>query len=216
MKKLLAAIFIFVLLLSLTACAGKTDYPAVSQLRTDILYASDGNYEVTVYKEERELPLLADGVALERTPVLVVKIHSLTEISGTFTVFAEFDGKRYSAQPEHRAANVLHAVMPVEALPAGEVTVTVKSNEEVHLKLSSIIPEGTAVYTAPLATAINRLADKLRYDGKAPLGEFQVRILCENATAYWYVGYVTDKEIFSLLLSADGKEIIATRQAENL
>lgn len=210
----------FILLVALiaftfTACK-QNDYPAVSQLRKDVLYASSEGYEVTVYPEERETPLISDGTPNENSPVLIVKINSLTEIQGTFTIFAEFDGRRYSATPEQRSNTLMRAVIPVDSLPASTLTICLSGKTETTLTPTSVIPKDTLNHTVALNTAIKNLSDKLIYDGNKPLGEFQVRVLYEAPNAYWYVGYVTERKTYSLLISANGKEIIATREAENV
>jgi len=204
-----------ILLCLFSGCKNKPDV-GISQLRTDVLYASSDGYEVTVYPEEREIPLIADGYSAQKSPVLIIKISSLSEISGTFTVCVNVDGKEYSALPTERANKILRVEIPVETLPSKELAITLKGEKKIALIAKSIVPEGLSSYEKAIELAVNALGDKITYNGNKPNGEFMVRVLVENENAFWYVGYVTEKNTYSFLINAEGNKIIATREAENI
>ena len=214
----LKTVFIALLTIALCLFTGCKNKPIVgiSQLRTNIFYAQSDGFEVTVYSEERETPLLADGYSAQKTPVLIIKIMSSSEISGTLTVCANVDGKEYTASPTERANKILRVEIPVETLPSSEISITLKGEKEICLTAKSIIPDGTASYEKAVELTINALGDKITYNGNKPIGEFMVRILVENQKAFWYVGYVTEKNTYSFLINAEGNKIIATREAENI
>ena len=213
-KKMISSIIAAGLAIALSACAGTAFNSAISQLRTDILCGDADGCEFVLYAEEREMPLSADGKALEKSPVVIVKATALCAFSGTYSVFVAFDGKEYSALPEFRADNVLRAVIPVEKLPRGEVSVRLEGERNYSAALTSVIPEGVGEYTAAVKTALDHLADKVAYSGGKPEGEIFARVLFENGNAYWYVGYVADKNLYSVLVSGDGKTVIASRVGE--
>ena len=213
--KFILTTLLTLLLCFYSGCRNKTDV-GISQLRTDILFASKDGYDVTVYLEEREIPLSLDGYSAQRTPVLIFKICSLSAISGTFTIFTEIDGKQYSASPIERADKNLRAEIPVETLPKEEINITLKGEKELQLTATSIIPQGVAPYTKALETAKSALGDKITYTNNVPNGDFMVRVLIENNTAFWYVGYATQNHTYSYLINSDGTKIIATRTAETI
>ena len=212
MKKTLILFVAVAMLAFITACNKPQDV-GVSQLRTDILTATSGDYTASVYVEEREIPLVADGTACARTPVIIVKITSLHEISGTYSIFTTVGERDYSAQPTQRTANTLRAEIVVDSLPDKELSLTLKGSDEVTFSVRSILPEGTANYQKALATAKSALGTKIEYEDGKPKGEFFVRVLVENGNAFWYVGYVTDQGTRSLLISADGGSVIATHDS---
>jgi len=213
--KLLTVLTVFITAcILLCGCDNGETGAGVSQLRTDILYGTDGKLEATAYCEMREIPLSADGIADEKQPVVIVKISSLAEFSGTYSIFISFGGEEYSAQPEQRSKVVMRAEIPVKQLPEGSLELTLKGENETAITLNSIRPEGVCDYKVALKTAKTELGNKLLGSAKKPEGEFFVRLLCEDGNAYWYVGYVTEGTTYSLLLSADGNKVLATRSAD--
>lgn len=207
-KKLFAAIFVFAASLFLFAC-NDNDYDAgVSQLRTDILFAEADGAEITVYLEERELPLVADGAAGARTPVLIVKIVDSAAFSGTYTITVSYDGKEYTATPELRG-ELLSAVITVDALPSnGNLDLALSGERELSATLHTALPEHASAEKA-ISAAKAALGDRMIYDGKKLDGELFVRVLSEEGNAFWYVGYITESETISILISGDGENVLA-------
>lgn len=214
LKKIISSILAAGLAIALSACARNNFNSAISQLRTDILSGSADGCEFILYAEEREIPLSADGIPLEKSPVIILKATALSAFSGTYSVFIAFDGKEYSSLPEFRADNVLRAVIPVEKLPRGDVSVRLEGDKNYSADLSSVLPDGVCEYTAAVKTALSHLADKVTYSGGRLEGEIFARVLFENGNAYWYVGYVSGKNLYSVLVAGDGKTVVASRDGE--
>ena len=201
--------------LLLFCCCKKNEGVNVSQLRTDILTGADGGCEFTVYPEMREMPLIADGKAGVKVPAVIVKIVNSRVFSGTYSIFIKIDGKEYSAAPEAVSDSVFKAVIPVEALPDGGMEITLKGETEYRAVLSSALPEELGEYTLALAAAKAELGEKIVYEGDTPAGEFFVRVISENDNAYWYIGFITAEKVCSVLVSADGKQVVATKDFRN-
>ena len=128
-----AALFNFV------GCGKAEGDKNVSQIRYDILSAETDNYVITAYAESREVPLKADGISGERSNEIIVKICSLSALSGTYSISLTIDDKEYTATPEQRADNILKADVPVESLPGWkvcssvEMTLPVVSRPSTHI-----------------------------------------------------------------------------------
>ena len=114
LKRLVCALVSVAVLVSFAACGLKDKKNYVSQLRTDILTGNAEGLEFTAYAEEREIPLISDGYAGVRTPVIIIKISSLSAFYGTYEISITVDGKNYSASPELKADTVMRAVIPLE------------------------------------------------------------------------------------------------------
>ncbi len=212
-KKFLFAAVAVALAFTAAACTRADDYDKISQLRTNVYFGTDGEAEFTAYAEERESPLCADGIPGERIAAIVIKIAQKSAFSGTNSIFIKVGDKEYSATPTAVADNVLRAVIPVDELPKGEFYAALSGEKESAATLTSVF---TGVdHRAAFETAKAELAGKLVYDGNALTGEFFVRALYENGVSYWYVGYVTQENVFSLLISEDGKQVIAAKDFKN-
>ena len=201
--------------IALFCSCGKNEELNVSQLRTDILTGTDNGCEFTAYPEMREMPLIADGKAGVKVPVVIVKIINSRAFSGTYSIFIKIGDKEYSASPETVSDNMFKAVIPVEHLPEGSMEISLKGENEYNAKLNSVISEEIADYKIALAAAKNELGDKVVYESNASAGEFFVRIISENDRAFWYVGFITAEKVCSVLVSADGKQIVATKDFRN-
>jgi hypothetical protein len=196
------------------ACSGKSTLP-ISQLREDVLVGTADGITACIYPELREIPLCADGYCGEKTPVLIIKLTRSSAFSGTYSVFVNLDGKEYSATAVQKNPTLLRAEIILPSLPQGTVTVMLKGEAETEITAHTVKADGICTYTKALTTAKSALGDKVAYDGKTALGEFMVRLLWENNTAYWYVGYTKERYTHSLLISADGSKLLATHDAEN-
>ncbi len=208
--KALFLIPILLFSLCLVGCKDKKNY-RVSQLRTDILQACEGELCVTAYAEEREIPLCADGYAGERSPVVIIKITDSSAFSGAYSALLTIGGREYTSSLSQQMPNVLRAEIPVDKLPNGELAVQIQGEKSLSITLRSVLPDGIATPDEALSSAVNALGDKVSYDKNTAEGEFFIRVLLEDGTPYWYVGYTRDKNTHSLLISADGERVIAER-----
>lgn len=184
----------------------------VSQIRYDILSAETDNYVITAYAESREVPLKADGISGERSNEIIVKICSLSALSGTYSISLTIDDKEYTATPEQRADNILKADVPVESLPGGSFVMKITGEKSAEAELKSVLPGGFAEYTVPLETVKKEIKT---VEKEKDSYEYFVRVICENGEAFWYVGYITEDKTYSYLLDASGTEIIARKTDDN-
>ena len=217
MKKFLSILLALMCATIFSSCNPNPNDEYISQLRRDIMRGTSDGFDFTAYIEERETPLQADGIPNAKIPVVVLKISTSTAISGTSSVFITIDGKEYSAHPTTLSPTLFSSIIPVDALPSDTFTARFESvgdtAKNVSVTLSSVLPE-MSDYTAPLALAKSTLGDKITYENNVLVGEFFIRVLHENGTAFWYVGYVTASSTHSLLISADGQTVIATHESK--
>ena len=216
LKRLVCALVSVAVLVSFAACGLKDKKNYVSQLRTDILTGNAEGLEFTAYAEEREIPLISDGYAGVRTPVIIIKISSLSAFYGTYEISVSIDGKKYSAAPELKADTVMRAVIPIEkAFLKKEITVELKGEKETSIALTSILPDGVCEYGKAVETAFKAIGDKAVYEGRKLKGEISARVLSENGNVYWYVGYANGETVYSVLVSADGEQVVAQKEFRN-
>ena len=210
-----AAVLVFA---ALTACGAKKPDGIISQLRTDIYEGKTGECEFTAYAEEREIPLAADGKAGTKMPVIIVKICDSAAFYGTYTVTVKIGGKEYSAAPELKADSLMKAVIPIAApCKEKEIEVSLHGEKEIAATLRSVLPEDVCDVKKAVNKACDALGEKIAYESRKPLGEIFARVLFENGTAYWYVGYINDGTVNAVLVSADGEQVVAEKifPAEN-
>ena len=216
MKKSVYLLVVVLSVLLLCGCAAKKTDAIVSQLRTDVLEGKTGDCVFTAYLEEREIPLIADGIAGDKTPAVIVKISDSSAFYGAYTVTVTVSGKEYSAAPELKADTLMKATVILdEPCRQKEITVTLKGEKEVSATLVSVLPEDTCGYEKALDTAKTALGDKIIYKGGKAEGEIFIRVLYENGAAYWYVGYVNGDTVNSVLIGADGETVVAEKDFAN-
>ena len=196
---------------------GKVDYfEYVSELRSNILTASDKNFSLRAYAVEKEYPYFADGVKREMTKRAEIHLvapagDKVCEIS--FTVGKQnFQGEMsYDNVKEEYFYSVSADLKETQALDfsicyAGETSVLHAQTVKLENTLSP-----------------NAVLEKLRENERATfdsltnengfVGEIYVRIICENAP-YYYIGLIEKSgKIRAYLLSADTGKVLAKRES---
>ena len=217
MKKIVATLIIITSLLFVSSCKNEIDLSMyLSQNRTSVYTATNENYSVTLYGEEREDPFLSDGFVGTIKKFVTVRIEECKKSLDDASVTLSYDGVTLKGNFEYSPLNGKYITeFEVESLPSkNEISLVIKNDgEEFNLTLSGYNLSG-ANYKSALQTVSKTASDylgKLKSNGSY-LMEVRLRTIYQEDRIYYYVSII-DKQGKTLAYLVDGEsfEILASK-----
>lgn len=197
--------------------AGKVDYfDYVSELRSNILVAENGDFSLRAFAVEKEYPYKADGVRREmtqRAEVYLVAPSGDKVCSVTFSL----DGKKYGGEMSYdnvKAEYFFSVSADLSDFSTLDFSIEYGENQTVLT--------GKTVKKSDTLSARDAL-EKLRENEAATfdtltdqngfVGEIYLRLICED-TPYYYIGLIEKNgKIRAYLLAADSGKVLAKRES---
>lgn len=212
----LAVAIVPVLLFSLASCGKKIDYfDYVSELRSNILVASEGDISLTVYAAEKEAPYAADGVKRTVSPRTEIYLTAPTGVD-SYDVSFVYDGKTYGGDMSFdniKLEYFFSCTLDISA--AAELPVKISYDDQViELTAATVRTENMLSPESVLEKV--RVAESEKFkamtDANGFAGEIYLRLIYEDVP-YYYVGII-DREgrIFALLVDSEDGKILAKRE----
>ena len=186
----------------------------ISRVRSNIFKGQTENYEITLYPETRESPLIADGKISDQEKVVIVKLHVKNGNQGNFKVTFTTD-KEYTLDFLFSAYSDCYlSKIQVESLPISQLTVKIhhnNSSEEVTCK--SQLNADTISFEKALDVVYNAKTDYIsqRSQNKIFNGEVYVRLIEQGGKNFWYVGLITSEQTLAILIDGKTQSIIAEK-----
>ena len=217
MKKIVATLIIITSLLFVSSCKNEIDLSMyLSQNRTSVYTATNENYSVTLYGEEREDPFLSDGFVGTIKKFVTVRIEECKKSLDDASVTLSYDGVTLKGNFEYSPLSGKYITeFEVESLPSkNEISLVIKNGgEELNLTLSGYNLSG-ANYKSALQTVSKTASDylgKLKSNGSY-LMEVRLRTIYQQDRIYYYVSII-DKQGKTLAYLVDGEsfEILASK-----
>lgn len=219
--KTLRATLFFLLLLCLSSCLfachkeiNYFDY--VSELRRNVLLASDEEFSLRVYSVFKESPYSADGVPREtnvRTELWLVAPSGEKECSVSF----EIDGKTHGGEMSYDQVKAeYYFACPLDIAALSSLTCSITHGEtERELTAQSVLGEKTLSPEAVLknlVTAESELFASMT-DKYGFAGEIYLRLIYEDSP-YYYVGVIDRSgKTNAFLINATSGKILAKRES---
>ena len=194
----------------------KLDYfDYVSELRSNILTASEKDYSLRAYAVEKEYPYIADGVRRETS--LRAEIY-FTAPSGDRTCSIRFslNGNDYDGEMSYDNVKSEYFYSVSADLTNTENLVFYIDYGGEKLTLTALtVKKANTLTPRALLTALEeneRETFNLLTNDNLFAGEIYLRLICEDEP-YYYVGLITkDGKTRSYLLTADTGKVLAKRE----
>ncbi len=188
----------------------------VSELRNNILLASDETFSLRVHSVEREIPYLADGIPKEKTTLTEVRLDADGQKSQC-TIEFSYNGKTYGGEASYdNVKSEYFYSCSLDTSKAKEILFKIRFDDTVcELNAKSVLDENALSPKKVLSLVqveekqlFSALTDKYGFKG-----EIYLRLLYEDAP-YYYVGIVSrEKKTVAFLLNAKTGKILARREA---
>ena len=199
-----------------SSCGKKIDYfDYVSELRSNILVASEGDISLTVYEAEKESPYAADGVKRTVSPRTEIYLTAPTGVD-SYDVSFVYDGKAYGGDMSFdniKLEYFFSCTLDISA--AAELPVKISYDDQViELTAATVRTENMLSPESVLEKV--RVAESEKFkamtDANGFAGEIYLRLIYEDVP-YYYVGII-DREgrIFALLVDSEDGKILAKRE----
>jgi len=218
--KVLSFLFASVLLVSFaffgSSCQKSVNYfEYVSELRNNILLASDEKFSLRVHSVEREIPYLADGIPKEKTTLTEVRLDADGQTGECLVEFV-FNGKTYGGEASYdNVKSEYFYSCSLNTSKAEELVFKIRFQDTVYELTAKSVLDGNAYSPQKILDVIRKEEKSLftsmtdKYGFK---GEIYLRLLFEDAP-YYYVGIVSrDKKTVAFLLNAKTGKILARRE----
>lgn len=188
----------------------------VSELRSNVLLASNENFSLRIYSVTKESPYSADGVPRElhtRTEIWLVAPSGEQDCGVSFTV----DGKPYGGDMSFdnvKAEFYLSCSLDSSALSQIDCTITY-GETEYALSAKSVLEERTLSAETVLTNLVNAEAELFASmtDKYGFAGEIYLRLIYEDSP-YYYVGVIDrNGKTNAFLINATSGKILAKREA---
>ncbi len=219
--KVLRTVFAFLLLLCLSLCLFSCKkeiryFDYVSELRSNVLLASNDEFSLRVYSIKKESPYSADGVPREinlRTELWLVAPTGAQECNLTFTV----DGNPYGGEMAYdnvKGEYYLACNLDTSALSEMECNISY-GEQEYTLTAKSVLSQDTLSPETVLQNLVNEEAELFASltDKYGFAGEIYLRLIYEDSP-YYYVGVIDrNGKTNAFLINATSGKILAKREA---
>ena len=188
----------------------------VSELRSNILTATQKDYSLRVYAIEREYPYIADGVRRESTSYTEIRFNAP---SGDRTCRLTFSasGKNFNGEAAYDNVKCEYFYScSADLTNADSLTVQITYGDESFALTALTVKKSN---TLSPRQVLNKLQENeketfaLLTEDNAFIGEIYLRLICEDEP-YYYVGLITkDGKIRAYLLTADTGKVLAKRES---
>ncbi len=204
------------LLLLFGGCRKSVDYfDYVSELRSNIFLAREGDFSLRVYTTVKESPYAADGIPGEcvaRTEIYLLAPEGNQTVEIAFTA-----GKRefYGEMSYDQVKREYYYFCPADISSLSSLPCKITCGEnELSLQAESVLTENTLSARESLQKLFaeekelfSSMTDKYGF-----AGEIYLRLIYEDSP-YYYIGVVNRKgETHAFLLNAETGKILAKRQ----
>jgi len=219
--KVFSVFFAFILLLSYallsSACQKSVNYfDYVSELRNNILLASDESFTLRVHSVQRETPYLADGIPKEKAILTEVRLDADGQ-KGVCTIEFSFNGKSYGGEASYdNVKSEYFYSCSLDTSNAKEIAFKIGFEDTVYELTAKSVLDGNALTPKKILSVLQTEEKRLFTDMTDKYGfkgEIYVRLIYEDAP-YYYVGVVSrEKKTIAFLLNAKTGKILARREA---
>ena len=190
----------------------------VSRVRSNIFKGQSDSYEVTLYPETRESPLIADGNIGDSEKIVIVKLRVKNGNKGNFKVCFTLD-KEYTLDFMFSAYSDCYvSKTQVESLPISGLTAKIYHNDTVEeVPLNTVLNTDTISYEKALDLVYNSKKEYIQAhsQNKTFNGEIYVRLIEQGGKNFWYVGLITSEQTLALLIDGKAQKIIAEKVVLN-
>ena len=214
---------LFVLLVALTACVllssckkKEVDYFSyVSELRSNILLASDEDFSLRAYAVEKEYPYSTDGVkrdCTKRAEVYLIAPSGDKNCNISFSV----DGKEYGGEMSFdNVKTEYYFSCTLDISKASEITFFIRFGEMEKTFTAKTVKTPNTLPPQKILLSLSQTETELfssLTDEYGFAGEIYLRLIFEESP-YYYIGVIDrNGNITAFLLHAESGKILAKRQ----
>lgn len=217
MKKLVATVLIICALLFVSSCKNEMDLSMyLSQKRTSVYTASDEEYTLTLYGEEREDPFISDGFVGSMKKFITVRIEDCKRSLDDASVTVSYGDVSLSGKFEYSPLNGKYLIeLETKVLPVSkEVTAVIKNAGEEKTYTLIGYDSSKIDYKSALSSVSKTSADNLTKlkNGNNLSIEVRLRTIYQEERVFFYVSII-DKSGKTLAYLVDGEscEILASK-----
>ena len=201
----------------LVKSARKLDYfDYVSELRSNILLASNEQYSLRAFAVEKEYPYAADGVRRETSKRAEIY---LAAPSGDKVCFIEFvfDGKSYGGEMSYdNVKSEYFYSLSLDLSTAKSIDFTIDYGSEKTLLNATTVKKENTLSPRDVLKKLQE-NEKTTFDSLTTengfVGEIYLRLISEDEP-YYYIGLISkDGKIHAYLLTADTGKVLAKRES---
>ena len=215
--RLLVLLVVLIVCVSLAACKkNEVDYFSyVSELRGNILLASDEDFSLRVYAVEKEYPYFADGIKRDcttRTEVYLVAPSGDKNCNISFSV----DGKEYGGEMSFdNVKSEYYFSCTLDTSRASEINFLIRFGETEKSLTAKTVKTQATLPPEKILLSLSQTETELfssLTDEYGFAGEIYLRLIFEESP-YYYIGVIDrNGNITAFLLHAESGKILAKRQ----